>query len=407
MKKFADVVVVGGGIIGTAITYNLAKEKVDVTLVERDDIAKGSTGATGGSVGVLSMLMGPPEQDLALMSWDLYQHLPEELEFDFEFRKLGGIVLLRTEDKLAIAKELITKQKETKQELALLNENRVLEIEPFTLLDVDELKQREPSLITDNLLGAFLSQKGHVNPFLTTQALVNAAKRRGASVCTYTEVKAIRLKNQRIESVVTDRGEIKTEFVVNAAGAWSPFIGKMVGVEIPVIPRKGQEVITEPVTKILSHIFMDEAYLFPPSKSRRIITHTLHLDEKRNVHLAMKQTKNGNILIGVSSESKGYDVRSEPEVIKAIVQGVIKLFPILKDVGLLRAFAGLRPVTDDGLPILGKVEGIEGFLIATGAQTEGMAQAPATGKLISGLITGAKPAISMDAFSFSRFRKAK
>ena len=106
MKKFADVVVIGGGISGVAIAYYLAKENVDVALVERDFIAKGATGASGGTVGIY-MLMGPPELNLVLMGWDLYQHLPEELEFDFELRKLGGITILRSEDKRAIAEKLI------------------------------------------------------------------------------------------------------------------------------------------------------------------------------------------------------------------------------------------------------------------------------------------------------------
>ena len=244
-----------------------------------------------------------------------------------------------------------------------------------------------------------------MNPFKVNYGFAYAAKKLGTEFFLSAEVKKIERDKEKITSVVTDKEKIKTNFVVNTAGVWAFEIGKIVGIIIPVRPRRGQIIVTEPVpfNKRWRYI-LDDDYLTAAfnleavgkSKNPRI---------KLGVAGSYLQEDTGNWTIGSSRDFADYNNRVTMQTLRYLAKRVIKFMPKLKDVNCIRTFAGLRPFCYvDGLPILSKINNPQNFIIATGHAGEGITLAPITGKLISELITENRTSISIDAFAFSRFK---
>jgi len=243
--------------------------------------------------------------------------------------------------------------------------------------------------------GAVFPDDAQVQPMLTVFALARAAKEKGAVIQPFTEVKGIELADGAVMAVHTTAGRIPTKVVVNAAGVWSKAIGDMIGVHVPVLPRKGHIVVTEPVTNIVHRKMMEAGY-----------TQTVESEEQGlAIATVVEHTQNGNVLLGSSREIVGFDRTVNPEVIRAIVARAIRFFPCLHSIHAIRTYAGLRPFTPDHLPVIGEVDSIKGFYIATGHEGGGIGLGPITGKLISQMITGQRPDLPVEQLSPSRFTK--
>jgi len=388
-----EVVVIGGGVSGTAVTYYLSKEGIDVTLVERGDIATGTSGGCEGNVMAEDREPGF-DSNMSVESNRLYQELVGELDYDFQYHQPGVFFFIETEDEWDFMQARLQKQKEAGL--------------PVRMVAGEELRRRKVNVAPD-ILGAMESAFcASVHPMYLALALVQGARRFGARIRTFTEVKQIALDSQRkIKSVITSQGEIRTSKVVNAAGAWAPEIGKMVGIDIPIIPRRGQLVVTEQVPPIADRKMIEARYIaakFDPEILR-------DADEdlfKYGVAFTSEPRADGNILIGSSREFVGYDTSTTVPVIKAIIKRAVRFFPILKNINIIRTYAGLRPYTPDHLPIISKVDEIDGFYIAAGHEGDGIGSAPLTGKLIAQLITQMPTLIPLERLHFSRFaRKGK
>ena len=199
----------------------------------------------------------------------------------------------------------------------------------------------------------------------------------------------------RDAAVTTPQGLIGTETVVNAAGIYAPEIGKMVGLDIPITPRRGQLLVTEALPAFLTRCLLSAGYIaakYDPG-----------LTEGETWGISVEQTGNGNVLLGSTREFVGFDKRTTPDAVKRIASETTRIIPRLKDAHVIRAFAGLRPYTSDGLPILGKVSSLEGFVMAAGHEGDGIALSPITGQVIAELIVDGKPSIPLDPFSLERF----
>ncbi len=385
MVNKADAVVIGGGVIGNSIAYYLAKYGVDTLLIERKDLAAGTSGACDGFIFLQSKKPGF-DLRLALESTRLYENLADELSYDIEYRKCGGMILIETEEQLKAIIELVDGQRKTGLDVKLMRIPQ--ELEP---------------ILSGHIIGATHSPlDAQVNPFKVVLGFAQGAKRKGAQILTHMEVQAIRTRTVRgelkVDSVITERGEIKTNTVINAAGVHAPVIAKMVGLDLPIIPRRGQVLVTEPLPDLVTSLLVDAEY----------ITLKLAPDHRGTDGLGLgftlEQTASGNLLIGSTREFVGYDRRTTYHGIKAITQNVLRIAPALKEVNIIRSFAGLRPYTPDGLPILGKLRGVEGFIVAAGHEGDGIALAPITGKLIAELVVKGKPSISLDEFGLERFK---
>lgn len=367
MFKDVDVVVIGAGIIGSSTAYFLSKSGKRVVLVEKGIPATGSSGACDGTLFIQSKPAGP-KMKMAIRSVDLYSDLASELGYEFGFVQEGGMILIETEEEHKIISRIV--------------EEQVLSGAPITVLCGEEARKKQPGL-SDCVIGAAHCPKdAHINPMKATLGFVNAAKDMGCIFLKHTCVTGIEVRNKTISKVHTSRGTISTPCVVNAAGVWAPEISKMIALDTPIIPRKGEVVISEQIDSFLKGVFLEARYIaikHDPSLARNSNDFAF----QKGVGLVLEQTYEGNILIGSSREFVGFDRRTNALVVEAIVKRALHFFPALKNVSMIRSFAGLRPYTPDGLPYVGKVDPVRGYFMAAGHEGDGIALAPETGRLLT------------------------
>jgi glycine/D-amino acid oxidase-like deaminating enzyme len=267
------------------------------------------------------------------------------------------------------------------------------------LLDGRQTRELEPSLSREITASTFCPLDGQVHPIYLTLSFLRAAKRQGSRHFAHTPVTGIRRRGDLIDAVRTPRGLIETRTVVNAAGVYAPEIGKMVDLDIPIIPRRGQLLVTEPLPPFLTRCLVSAKYIAAKYDS--------NLTCRESMGISIEQTGNGNLLLGSTREFVGFDKRTTPDAVRRIVSETTRMLPRLKDAHLIRAFAGLRPYTKDGLPILGKADSLKGFFMACGHEGDGIALSPITGLLIAELIADGHASISLDPFALERFSSAE
>jgi len=384
----SEVVIIGGGVIGAATAYYLCKEGAEVLIVEVDDLASGASGACDG---FLSLQTKQPGEHLVLAreSMKLFPSIAEDLEVNIEFNPCGGLMIASTQEQM---KELRARAKKLK--------SAGLEVEA---LSAAEVKKEMPD-IGKNVKGAlYCSEDAQVNPISLTLGLAQKAQDMGATVLKGCKVENIMVMNDRVREVHTTAGSIHSRRVVCAAGTGSNEIGKMIIVDIPVMPQRGQILVTEPRERILERIVSGAEYL----GTKASIDGLMPKDEeaaKLGLGFTAEQTASGNILLGSTREFAGFDNNTTPEAINAIARNAVSYLPWIEDLDVIRSFAGLRPYSPDGLPILGTVKGVKGFYMATGHSGDGICLAPITGKLMSELVLDGETSLDISPFSLYRFK---
>jgi sarcosine oxidase subunit beta len=379
LPQSADVVVIGGGVIGASIAYHLAKRKIRAVLLEKGDPAGGSSGACGGTVFLQTKSPGP-NLKLALASADRFRHLEAELAADIEYDNRGGLIVIEREEERETLAHLVDRQQKAGLDVRLL--------------DRQQARDLEPALSPAILGAAFSPVDSQVSPWHLTFAFIKAARGHGARVHTGTRVIGIRLSSHRVQSVATDNGEIATETVVNAAGVHAPRIAALVDLNVPIEPRRGQLVVTEATGPLISRCMLSAQYIaakFNPDLARK------------GGGVSIEPTAHGNFVLGSTREFAGFDKRVTPAGIRHIAANVAAILPALKRMKFIRVFAGLRPYTPDGLPILGRVAGPDGFVMAAGHEGDGIALAPITGELIADLILDDRTRFSLEDYKLDRF----
>ena len=380
MPSKADVIVIGGGVIGSSVAYHLSKRRVGVLLVEKKGLVSGTSGACDGLVYLQSKRPGA-HLKLAMESRKRFDSLQEELGMDIEFRSHGGMVVVEKQEELEAMRLFVEDQKETGLEV--------------TLLDGKQARALEPSLSEGILACTYSPLDGQVNPISLALAFLQGAKARGAKICPFTGVTGFSRKSHHLVGVKTTRGNIETRVVVNAAGVHAPEIGKMIDAEIPIRPRRGQLLVTEALPPLLTRGLLSAKYL--------AAKYNPALAESGDLGVSIEQTKNGGFLLGSTREFVGFDRRTTWSAMKHIALQTSRIIPALRDVRVIRTFAGLRPFTPDGLPILGPVRNVEGFFMASGHEGDGIALSPITGELIAKWIAEGSPGMDLSAFSLERF----
>ncbi|MBU2497697.1 MAG: FAD-binding oxidoreductase, partial [Proteobacteria bacterium] len=233
------------------------------------------------------------------------------------------------------------------------------------------------------------------NPLRLTLAFIKAARRMGAKVFARREVTGIGLRGARIGPLRTTEGEIEAKTIVNAAGVSASQIGRMVNLDIPIKPRRGQILVTEAVPPTLRCPLLSSSYITKKFESAA--------SSAEEAGVSIEQTSNGNFLLGSTREFVGLDVRTTWEGMRGIASRTAKIVPGLRNMHIIRAFSGLRPHTPDGLPILGRVKGLDGFIMAAGHEGDGIALSPATGQLIAELIDAGSTTMDLADFGLERF----
>ena len=382
MPPKADVVVIGGGIVGAACAYYLCAAGLDVHLVERHFPASGSSRACDGLV--LLWDKSGAELELGRASSALWAELADSLELDFEYARIGTLMLAETEQGVAAARE----------RAAAMGATGVR----AEALDGRGLRLLEPNLAPDLAGGAFFPGDAQVDPRRATLALLAAARRQGLTLHTHAEVIAIRRAGNgggRVSGVVTRSGEIATETVVCAAGAWSNQVTRLVGIETPIRPRKGHILVTAKAPGLIQHPMLEGGY------AATVQSHSQDLE----VAFVAEMTASGTLLLGSSRQFVGYDRTVSRPVIAAIAARAARFLPCLahKQVNVIRSYAGLRPWSPDHRPLIGPVAAVPGFYLAAGHEGAGIGLAPVTGRLIADWVTGAELPPFADAVRPDRF----
>jgi sarcosine oxidase subunit beta len=355
-----------------------------VVLIERGGIGGEASVANGAFVWTSTRRPGI-DLTLALASIELHQQLREELDDEIEYRRPGGMIIIENEKQLPTIEAF----RRDREKAGFM----------LTPIDSKEARYLEPHL-SERIVGALFNPlDGGTNPFQLVMALNRKAVQRGTKIFYHTQVRDIQIESGRVKGVVTDQGMIRTKTVVNACGSWASFIGKMAGIKIPILPNEMEFVVTEQLPPMVSHIIMGASYLTEEYGKDEMISDR----GKFGTGLCIHQTASGNLLLGATWRFVGYDKRTSYEETVSIAKEVARLFPPLRQVHVIRSFANFFPFTHDDLPILGTVEGLEGFVMAAGHCGHGVCLGPITGKLVSELICTGQTSIPIDELSFSRF----
>ncbi|MFC0506539.1 NAD(P)/FAD-dependent oxidoreductase [Micromonospora costi] len=375
----ADLVVVGAGVVGAASAYFAALAGLRVVVVERGAIAGGTSSAGEGNLLVSDKEPGP-ELDLALYSQRIWRDDLAEHGHLWEFESKGGLVVAASEGSVAALRGLAVHQRRAGVEVH----------------DVGRagLRDYEPHL--DGLLagGAFYPQDAQVQPMLVAAHLLRLARERGAQVRTRTEVTGFLRDGARVTGVRTPGGDVAAGAVLNAAGTWAGDVAGLAGVRVPVLPRRGFILVTQPMPPgTIRHKVYAAEYVGDVASS----------DAALQTSPVVEATAGGTILIGASRERVGFDRTMSVPAVATLAAKAIALFPMLRDVRAMRTYLGFRPYCPDHLPVIGPDPRAPGLWHACGHEGAGIGLSVGTGKLISQALTGAATDLDLTPFAPDRF----
>jgi len=373
MGKKADVVIIGGGIVGLSIAYYLALRRAGkIVLFEKGQLGEGSTSRCVG--GIRTQFSTEINIRFSLESLKTFEQFKEEFGVDPEFKRIGYLFLATTEWEIEAFRENIKLQ-------------RKFNI-PVEFLSPDEIRSRWPYLRTDDILGGtFCSWDGYAGPSEVLSGFVNGAKRAGVKICEGMEIIGISLARGRIHSVKTKDEEIFTPVVVNAGGPRAASIGEMAGIKIPVKPLRRQIFITAPFHVTNGPI-------------------PLTIDFHRGWYF--RKEGNGLLLSGPIDPEPSFNLNTDYKAMAETSENAMYRVPALEKARIARGWAGLYEISPDHHAILGKVPEVEGLILANGLSGHGFQHSPAVGKVISELITdGDARTIDISSLSIERFEKGE
>ncbi|MBW1696571.1 MAG: FAD-binding oxidoreductase [Deltaproteobacteria bacterium] len=365
-----DVIIVGAGVIGTACAYFLSLKKLKVLVLEQRYPASGASGAAASMVNIGGTTGTPePLRPLNLESHRLIQELESDFDQPIEIMRGGSLILALNEEESA---KLRSAYQETRR-MGVSCE----------IVDAVQVRNMEP-LVTQRIESALYTPGNyHINPFRLCRGYLQSAMRRGTKILCGVTVKSVEINGGTVKRIVTDRGDYFAERVVIASGINTPeIVASACGISIPVVPARGQVIITE-------------AY-------RPMITRSISLLS----HLYIKQTANGNFYLGSYTEYAGRENRVVLETLSSYAQTLVRVVPVLARIRALRFFAGFRPMSEDGLPIIGPLPECPHLIVASGHGRTGIRYSASTGKAVSELILEGKTKIPVDAFAVDRFLKS-
>ncbi|WP_128434354.1 NAD(P)/FAD-dependent oxidoreductase [Streptomyces cyaneus] len=369
MNTSASVVVIGGGVMGTSIAYHLARAGVrDVVLVERDELACGSTSKAAG--GVRAQFSDELNIQLGARSLEAFGRFEEETGYDIGLHRVGYLFLLSTAEEVAGFEASVQLQ----------NSLGV----PSRMIDPAEAQRLSPLITTDSLLAAaFSPDDGHCTPESVVHGYASAARRYGAQILRHTDVTGIELRGDRITAVTTTIGRIATGTVICAAGPWSRAVGAMVGVDLPVEPLRRQIAVTEPVDGL------------PPN-----LPMTIDFSTSLYFH-----GEGPGLLLGMSDpdERPGFATDPHDRWIPRLAAAMEHRAPALLDLRRTGGWAGLYEVTPDHNALIGEATSVSRFLYATGFSGHGFLQGPAVGEVVRDLYLGRVPFVDVSPLSAGRF----
>ena len=364
----AEVVVIGGGVVGTSAAFHLAEAGVDVLLLERDELASGSTSRAAG--GVRAQFSDPVNIALGQRSLAAFERFAQRPGGEIDLKQCGYLFLLDSEEDVA----------DFQRGVALQNELGV----PSRMLEVTEACAMSTFVNPDGLLAAaFSPTDGHCTPEAVVSGYAAGARAHGAVIRRHCPVTGVDVVDGAITGVRTAGGVVATETVICAAGAWSAAIGELVGVPLPVRPLRRQVLVSEPVPDLPADL-----------------PFTIDFGTTFYFH-----DEGDGLLMGMSDPDEEYGFRLERSDawLGRFGEVVARRAPRLAEVGIAHGWAGLYEMTPDHNAVVGESPSVSRFLYATGFSGHGFLQGPAIGEVLRDLVLGHAPAVDVSALDVARF----
>jgi sarcosine oxidase subunit beta len=367
----AEVVVLGGGITGTSVAFHLAEAGVDVCLLERSELASGSTSRAAG--GVRGQFSDPLNIQLGLRSLEAFTRFPERPGADIDFAQVGYLFLLDRPEDVDIFERNVALQ----NELGL----------PSRVVTVEEAHELSPLAGLEGVLAAtFCELDGTASPEAAVQGYAAGARAQGATVVTDCAVTGIELADGEIRFVQTNQDEIETDTVVCAAGVWSPEIARMVGFELPVEP-----------------VFREVGYTGPGEMPSRF---PLTVDFSSGLYF---HREGPGLLFGMADPEQRAGFDAPPprrEWLEKVVEVAERRLPGLLEMGIAGGWKGYYDMSPDYNALVGEAPSISRFLYATGFSGHGFLQGPAIGEVVRDLYLGREPFVDVSPLAVERFEHA-
>jgi D-hydroxyproline dehydrogenase subunit beta len=385
-----DVVVVGGGIIGAACAFELAERGASVTLLEREELA---AGASGRNNGLWVTPVDPALLPMANVSLARYLELADVSPVPFRLdREPIGLVAAALDDEEMRAGE---RDHETYRAVGVrvdgLNTSDVLRLEPA---------------IAPQVLGGWLVHHGHrLAPAALTVSLAQMAAARGATIRHHLPVRALVVDRDRVSGVMTDEGRIDADEMVVAAGPWCSSLLDPIGIRLPITGARGWLVRLDPRPGLLRHLVASAGWEDATGRWEDVAVRAGSLEEvSATTSTLLHPATDGSLIAGSSRQPVMTPEAEEPGVPARIVRGAIRLVPALADAEVRGAWWGIRPLTPDERPLVGRVG--EGLSIAAGHGSEGVILGAGTGRLIAAQLLGDDPPFAPEPFEPGRFLTA-
>ena len=374
LPKTADIIIIGGGVMGASAAYHLAKRGAkNIVLLEKEShFGTGATGRCAG--GVRYQFSTEINVTLSIHSLPMIERFKEELGQDPGYHKYGYLLVATNENIV----------KEFEHNVAMQNRLGV----QTELLSGDEVRKRLPMMrFDDALAGTFHHLDGTADPNSLVMGYVNAAQKMGVTALTGADVIGITVSGGEVRSVKTNLGEIETRLVLNAAGPWSGLVGAMAGVHLPITPLRRQMFTTNPLREV------PEDFPFVIDFSQSLYFHR----------------EGEGLLVGMSNpnEKPGFDQNVDEDFELVNLESAIERMPLLEKASRASHWAGLYEITPDAHPIYG-VTDVKGFLLCTGFSGHGFMHGPISGKLMSELILDGKfSSVDVSMLDLKRFEEGR
>ncbi len=373
MVERADVVIVGGGIIGSAIAYELTRRcGRSVAVLERDRVGGQASIAFAGILAVPAEYGAPePLRDLAQASIAIYPEVVDDLRartgLDPQLRHTGALHLAVDEAEEAAARAALPGLQARDP--------------ACRWLDAAALREAEPAVGPGFRGALFAPGEWHVLSPLLVRAYARAAALAGAHIVEATEVRDFVVERGRVTALATTNGRVEAGTIVLAVGAWSGALGQRLGLDLPVGPLRGQIIRLAAWTSPVRHIlYRGDSYIVGKA--------------------------DGTIAVGATEEEVSFDRRATGAGIAYLAAFATETVPALGEATFLDAWAGLRPLPADGLPLIGPAPGLENVVVATGHARNGVLWSPITARIVADLLAGTPPALTIAPFDPARFARS-
>lgn len=378
--KTADVIVIGAGIVGACCAHYLSQAGLRVAIIDRGNVASGTTGAGEGNILVSDKEPGP-ELQLALLARKLWFELMGEFGVLAEIEPKGGVVVASTQQSL---QHLFTLA-ETQSDSGVITQR----------LTSHELQDLEPHIAPDLAGGVYYPEDMQTQPMLAAAHLIARGVASGMiERLTATEVVGfLQGADGALIGVRTRHEDVHAPWVVNAAGTWSGDIAALAGVYLPIHPRRGFILVTEPLPPMVHHKVYSAEY----------VANVASDSEGLETSAVIEGTRGGTVLIGSSRERVGFDRTLDWRIVQRLATQAIQIFPFLRHVQLLRTYGGFRPYCPDHVPVIGPDPRVPGLVHASGHEGAGVGLATATGQLIAQAVTGSPTDVPLAPFRPERF----